>query len=104
MTYEELLDRVTFKDVAKHIVQFYPDMEPCLGWYNIHFDMLRLMKPKYYEGSNDDVCHITMKDWEDGSGLHLDAYPMEGDFWEHSLTKELILAPNVKASDEELGV
>ena len=62
------------------------------------------MKPKYYEDSNDDVCHIAMKDWEDGSGLHLDAYPMEGDFWEHSLTKELILAPNVKASDEELGV
>lgn len=103
MTYKELLDRVTFEDVAKHISLFYPDMEQCLGWYKIHFDMLRLMSPKYHEDSNDDVCHITMEDWEDGSGLHLDAYPMEGDLWEHSLTKELILAPNVKASDEELA-
>lgn len=103
MTYKELLNSVTFEDVAKQIVRFYPDMEPCLGWYKIHFDMLRSVTPKYHEGSNADVCHITMEDWEDGSGLHLDAYPMEGDLWEHSLTKELILSPDVKASNEDLA-
>ena len=103
MTFKELLNSVTFEEVAKQIVRFYPDMEPCLGWYKIHFDMLRQMTPKYHENSNDDVCHITMNDWEGGSGLHLDAYPMEGDFWEHSLTKELILSPDIKASNEELA-
>ncbi len=65
--------------------------------------MLRLMQPVLHEDANDKVCHITMKDWEDGSGLHLNAYPMEGDLWEHSLTKELVIAPEVAASNEELA-
>ena len=103
MTFKELLDSVQFEDVAPHIVRMYPDMENSIGWYKIHFDMLRLMNPVYHEDANDKVCNIAMKDWEDGSGLHLDAYPMEGDLWEHSLTKELIIAPEVKASNEELA-
>lgn len=102
MTFKELLNSVQFEDVAPHIVRMYPDMENSIGWYKIHFDMLRLMNPVYHEDANDKVCNITMKDWEDGSGLHLDAYPMEGDLWEYSLTKELIIAPEVKVSNEEL--
>ena len=103
MTFKELLDSVRFEDVAPHIVRMYPDMEHSLGWYKIHFDMLRLIQPVFHEDANDKVCNITMKDWEDGSGLHLDACPMEGDMWEHSLTKELIIAPDVTASNEELA-
>lgn len=103
MTFKELLDSVRFEDVTPHIVRMYPDMEHSLGWYKIHFDMLRLMQPVFHEDANDMVCHITMKDWEDGTGLHLNAYPMEGDMWEHSLTKELIIAPEVKASNGELA-
>ena len=127
MTFKELLNSVQFEDVAPHIVRMYPDMENSIGWYKIHFDMLRLMNHVYHEDANgrssesnpslledgrvvtdedkvdDKVCNITMKDWEDGSGLHLNAYPMEGDLWEHSLTKELIIAPEVKASNEELA-
>ena len=103
MTFKELLDSVTFDDVAKQIVRLYPDMEHSLGWYKLHFDMLRQMKPEHYDGANDDVCHITMKDWEDGTGAHLHAFPMEGDCWEHSLTKELIIAPEVKATNAELA-
>lgn len=103
MTFKELLDSVQFEDVAPHIVRMYPDMEKSIGWYKIHFDMLRLMNPFYHEDANNKVCNITMKDWEDGSGLHLDVYPMEGDLWEHSLIKELIIAPEVKASNEELA-
>lgn len=102
MTFKEHLDCVRFEDVAPHIVRMYPDMRQSLGWYKIHFDMLRQMQPVFHEDANDKVCHITMKDWEDGSGLHLDAYPMEGDLWEHSLTKELVIAPEVAASNEEL--
>lgn len=103
MTFKELLDSVRFEDVAPHIVRMYPDMEHSLGWYKIHFDMLRLIQPVFHEDANDKVCNITMKDWKDGSGLHLDAYPMEGDMWEHSLTKELIIASDVTASNEELA-
>ena len=103
MTFKELLDSVNFDNVAPHIVRMYPDMEGCLGWFNLHFDILRQMKPERRINANSDVCHITMEDWEDGTGLHLNAFPMEGDLWEHSLTKELIIAPDVKASNEELA-
>lgn len=103
MTFKELLNSVTFEEVAPHIVRMYPDMKNSLGWYKIHFDMLRQMKPKHHDDANDDVCHISLKDWEDGSGVHLDAYPMEGDFWEHSLTKEIILGKYVKVSNAELA-
>lgn len=101
MTFKELLDSVRYEDVAPHIVRMYPDMRQSLGWYKIHIDMLRLLQPVFHEDANDKVCHITMEDWEDGSGLHLNAYPMEGDLWEHSLTKELIVALDVKATKEE---
>lgn len=102
MTFKELLNSVEFEDVAPHIVKMYPNMADTLGWYKIHFDMLRLMQPVFHKDSNDNVCKITIGDWGDGSGLHLEAFPMEGDTWEHSLTKELIIAPEVKTSNEEL--
>lgn len=102
MTFKELLNSVEFENVAPHIVKMYPDMADTLGWYKIHFDMLRLMQPIFHKDSNDKACRITMMDWEDGSGLHLEALSMEGDTWEHSLTKELIITPEVEASNEEL--
>ena len=64
----------------------YPEAKDCLGWFKLHDDMLKQMTPKRHDDSNGDVCHITMKDWDDGTGPHLDAFPMEGDLWEHSLT------------------
>ena len=103
MTFKELLNSVSFGEVAPEIVRMDPKAEHDLRWYKIHFDMLRLMTPKRHEDSNGDVCHITMSDWEDGSGPHLDAHPMEGDWWEHSLTKELVIAPKVKATNAEIA-
>ena len=60
MTFKELLNSVQFEDVAHHIVRMYPDMENSIGWYKIHFDMLRLMNPVYHEDANDKVCNITI--------------------------------------------
>ena len=102
MTFKELLDSVTFDKVAEHLINNYHETEYSIGWFKIHFDMLRLMQPKHHDNMNSDVCHITMMDWEDGTGKHLHAFPMEGDYWEHSLTKELIIAPDVKVSNAEL--
>ena len=104
MTFKELLDSVSYDEVERQIRKMYNYPETGnLGWYRMHFDMLRLLTPKHDDDANDDVCHITMKDWDDGSGPHLDAYPMEGDLWEHSLTKEIIIAPDVKATNEEIA-
>ena len=88
MTFKELLNSVTFEEVAPCLLQMHPDAEGNLKWYKIHFDMLRLMTPKHHDDANSDVCHISMSKWDEDSEPHLDAHPMEGDYWEHSLTKE----------------
>ena len=103
MTFKELLNSVSFGEVAPEIVRIYPKAEHDLRWYKIHFDMLRQMEPKRHEDSNGDVCHITMSKWDDKSEPRLDAHPMEGDWWEHSLTKEIIVAPDVKATNAEIA-
>lgn len=36
-------------------------------------------------------------------GSHLDAFPMEGDWWEHSLTKEIVLDANVHVTNVEIA-
>ena len=89
MTFKELLDSVTFEDVEEQLRKMYPEKGSLasMGWYKIHFDMLRQMTPKHHDDANDDVCHITMQKNDFRKGFHLDAYPMEGDLWEHSLTK-----------------
>ena len=91
MTFKELLNSVTFDEVVPCLLQMYPDAEGNLKWYKIHFDMLRLMTPKHHDDANADVCHISMNKWDKDSEPHLDAHPMEGDYWEHSLTKEMVL-------------
>ena len=103
MTFKELLNSVTFEEVAPCLLQMYPDAEGNLKWYKIHFDMLRLMTPKHHDDANADVCHISMNKWDKDSGPHLDAHPMEGDYWEHSLTKEIVIDPEVKATNTEIA-
>ncbi len=102
MTFKELLNSVTFDEVAPRIVRLYPDAAGSLKWYKIHFDMLSLMTPKHHDDANSDVCNITMEEWRNGE-LHLDAHPMEGDLWEHSLTKEIKIAPGVKVTNAEIA-
>lgn len=102
MTYKEFLNIVTFEEVAPHIVNMYPEAKDSLGWFKLHYDMLRLMNPKRHDDSNGDMCRITMKDCDDGTGPHLDAFPMEGDLWEHSLTKEIVLDADVHVTDAEI--
>ena len=102
MTFKELLNSVTFDEVVPCLLQMHPDAEGSLKWYKIHFNMLRQMTPKHHDDANSDVCNIAMEKWRDGK-IILDAHPMEGDLWEHSLTKEIILAPDVKATNAEIA-
>ncbi len=102
MTFKELLDSVSFDEVERQIRRMYLDSGN-IGWYRMHFDMLRLLTPKHDDDANDKVCHIIMEEWDDGIGPHLDAYPMEGDLWEYSLAKEIVIAPDVKATNEEIA-
>ena len=103
MTFKELLNSVSFEEVAPCLLQMYPKAEGNLKWYKIHFDMLRLMTPKHHDDANSDECHISMSKWDEDSEPHLETHPMEGDWWEHSLTKEIVIDPEVKATNAEIA-
>lgn len=104
MTFKELLDSVTFEETAIEILRWRPDLEPHLLWYKLHFDMLHQMTPKYYDDASSDVCYVTKKRWGWSEAEYiLNTESMEDDSWEHSLTKEIILAPDVKATNTEIA-
>lgn len=104
MTYKELLSSVTFSEVKPYLVShFDTNAANNLGWYKLHFDMLRQLPPKRHADASDDVCHISLYDDEDGTGAHLEAFPMEGEWWEHSLTKEIILDPGLTATNAQIA-
>jgi hypothetical protein len=65
-----------------------------LGWYKLHYDMLLMLEPKIHEDANGNVCKIEYYSDYDGD-KHIEAWPMEGDLWEHSLTKEILVADDV---------
>lgn len=101
MTFKDLLDFVPFEEIAPVIPRMYPDMKGMEGMFKLHYDMLRLLTPKRDPNANSDTCTISLEQEEDKT--YLDAYPMEGDLWEHSLTKEIIVGPRVKATWAEIA-
>ena len=104
MTYKELLCSVTFEEVEPHIVSMYPKFQNSIGWFKLHFDMLRLIEPKHHDNSVcGDVCHIKMNDCKDGTEPHLYAFPIMGEFFEHALTMEIVLEANVHATNAEIA-
>ena len=100
MTYKELLDSVSFDEIVPFIDRYH-------GWnalalYKIHFDYLRHLTPKRGEETTATVSNGEPDEsWPEP---HLHAFPLEGDYWEHSLAKELIIEPDVKATLAEIAM
>ncbi len=102
MTYHELLHSVTFDEIIPFLEKKNGGAVS-LALYKTHYDMLRLLTPRREEDDNKTATITNAKldyDWEEP---HLEAFPMEGDLWEVSLAKELIIAPDVKASLGEIA-
>ena len=102
MTYHELLHSVTFDEITPFLEKKNGGAVS-LALYKTHYDMLRLLTPRRNEDDNKTATITNAKldyDWEEP---HLEAFPMEGDLWEVSLAKELIIAPDVKASLGEIA-
>ena len=100
MTLHELLQQVTFEEIVLFVHQYYGDKS--LAWYKIHFDLLRHLKLELGESTTATVSNGEQDaSWPEP---HLDAYPLEGDCWENSLAKELIIEPDVKASLAEIAM
>ena len=100
MTLHELLHQVSFDEIVPFIEQYH-------GWnalalYKIHYDYLRHLTPELGEETTATVSNGELDEsWPEP---HLAAHPLEGDFWEHSLAKELIIEPDVKASLAEIAM
>lgn len=102
MTYKELLDSVTFDEIVP-CIQNMLDTHNCVALYKIHYDMLRHLMPQQGEDDNKFAEIKYEKDDYEGAEPYLDAYPLEGDLWEVSLAKELIVHPDVKESWPEIA-
>ena len=100
MTYKELLDSVSFDEIVPFIKRYH-------GWnalalYKVHYDYLHHLTPKLGEETTATVSNGEPDEsWPEP---HLHAFPMEGDCWEHTLAKELIIEPDVKASLAEIAM
>ena len=102
MTYKELLDSVSFEEIAPFIAKYHGDND-CMVLYKIHYDMLRGLIPDpeqaYYKTAT--VSHGEQEeDWPDP---HLMVHPIEGQIWEGALTVELIIDSDVKESLAEIA-
>ncbi len=104
MTLSELLHNVTFEEIAPYIVKYHGD-DKCMAGYKIHFDLLRGMKPSSSEGDNmtATISYYEGIGEEEIPPQMLDAYPLEGDYWEVSLAKELVINPDVNVTWAEIA-
>ncbi len=99
MTLKELLDSLSFDEIAPYLIRHYTyDYAPGdLVPYKQHFDYLRSLTPTNPELIENKKVQISL------SKHKLNAYPLEGDYWEDSLAKELVLDKDVKASYAEIA-
>jgi len=94
MTLKELLNRCDFKDVAPHIVKIYPEHKYMLPDYKMAFDILRNMKPELNPNNPDKVIEIYSNKYDTSVSN------CEGDFWESSLAKKIIMSGQKKSKNE----
>jgi hypothetical protein len=104
MTIKQLLDSLSFDEIAPYIAKRYKgcqDTESVLASYKQHYDYLRHLVPTNPQQIERKEARISY--YTDEKGTYLDAYPLEGDLWEDSLSKELIIGDEVKESNAEIA-
>jgi hypothetical protein len=101
MTLQELLKSVEFKDIAPVIVKAYPDHEYMLCKYKMAFDILRNMKPILNPNNLDKEIKISLH--RDEYEQYISVYDCEGDLWESSLAKEIIVSKELQLENQEIA-
>ena len=101
MKLHELLERTPFDAIAPHIVRIFPEQTSQLPHYKEAYDILRHTSPAQ---TNEQIivrwCRV---DEEYGEEPYISVGNCEGDFWESNLGKEVVVAEDVKLSNEELA-
>lgn len=99
MTVEDLLNSVSFDQVAPFLSDMEDGVEPDLQSYREHFDMLLSLTP---QKGVSDVCHVEM-DYDEFDGkMRVEVYPVAAVEWEIVLGMQVEIAPDVKASRAEI--
>ena len=104
MTVKELLDSLLFDEIAPYITKRYErceDADSVLADYKQHYDYLRHLIPT--DPKRIELKEARISYYKDESGIYLDAYPLEGDRWEDSLSKELVIEDDVKECNAEIA-
>lgn len=104
MTVKELLDSLLFDEIAPYITKRYErceDADSVLADYKQHYDYLRHLVPT--DPKRIELKEARISYYKDESGIYLDAYPLEGDCWEDSLSKKLVIEDDVKECNAEIA-
>ena len=100
MKLHELLERTPFDAIASHIVRIFPEQTSQLPHYKEAYDILRHTLPAQ---TNEQIfvrwCRV---DEKYGENPYISVDNCEGDFWKSNLGKEVVVAEDVKLSNEEL--
>ena len=104
MTVKQLLESLSFNEIAPYITKRYKgceNAESILADYKQHYDYLLHLEPTDPHLIERKEARISY--YKDEDGVYLDAYPLEGDIWEDSLSKELVIEEEVKESNAEIA-
>lgn len=103
MTLKQLLDSLSFDEIAPYIFSRYKncDVTGLLAPYKQHFDYLHSLVPTAPQLLERKEARISL--YEEGENTYLDAFPLEGDRWEDSLSKELVIDKDIQATDAEIA-
>ena len=97
----ELLERTPFDAIAPHIVRIFPEQTSQLPHYKEAYDILRHTLPSQ---TNEQIivrwCRV---DEKYGDEPYISVGNCEGDLWATNLGKEMVVAEDVKLSNEELA-
>lgn len=101
MKLHELLERTPFDAIAPHIVRIFPEQTSQLPHYKEAYDILRHTIPSQ---TNEQIivrwCRV---DEKYGDEPYISVGNCEGDLWATNLGKEMVVAEDVKLSNEELA-
>ena len=105
MTVKQLLDSLSFDEIAPYIPKNYEgrgDTESVLASFKQHYDYLRHLVPT--DPGQTERMELPIGCYTDEKGTYLDAFlAFEGELWEDTLSRELVIDKKVKAGNAEIA-
>ena len=104
MTVKQLLDSLSFDEIAPYITKHYQgweDAESVLGNYKQHYDYQRHLVPTDPGQTERMELHIGY--YTGRNGTRLGAFSCDGELWEDTLSREVVIDKKVKEGNAEIA-